>query len=491
MKIRDIVSKIDTEDVVGNLDLKIEGVCYDSRKASKNFLFVAIKGFKVDGHVFIPDAYRKGARAFVVERYLDLPADAVLIKVPSSRKALAQIGSVFYGYPSRKLKIIGVTGTNGKTTVTYLLQSIFQRAGIKVSRLSTTDYNIGGVIYPALTTTPESLDLQELFKKMVSCKTKYAVMEVSSHSLVLHRVDGINFEWAIFTNLSPDHLDFHRNMEEYLKAKLILFETMLPDKRALINLDDPYSEQIIKKSSCRVITYGMKKEAYYCASRWGMDGEKTSFILKVGKRKEKFEISLLGIHNVYNALAAVGVALEEGIPLEIVKEGLREVKGVPGRLEIIENKANLKIYVDYAHTPQSLERVLNTLRKISKGRLIVVFGCGGDRDPYKRPIMGKIAYRLADYTIVTSDNPRSEDPEKIIFSIEEGMLEEGAKKGKDYISIVDRREAIRYALSQMGKDDTLLVAGKGHERVQIFKDKTIPFDDREVLRDLLRSSGLL
>ena len=280
-------------------------------------------------------------------------------------------------------------------------------------------------------------------------------------------------------------------MEDYFRAKLTLFERMPPEGKVLINTDDVYGNRIIGRTHCRIVTYGVKNSADYRATNIKIDKEKTRFQVEIDGRNEDFDIFLPGFHNVYNALAAVGVALEEGIPLEIVKEGLREVKGVPGRLEIIKNKANLKIYVDYAHTPQSLERVLNTLRKISKGRLIVVFGCGGDRDPYKRPIMGKIAYRLADYTIVTSDNPRSEDPEKIIFSIEEGMLEEGAKKGKDYISIVDRREAIRYALSQMGKDDTLLVAGKGHERVQIFKDKTIPFDDREVLRDLLRSSGLL
>lgn len=491
MKLKDIVFKIKGEIFLGNPDLKVNSICYDSRKAKENSLFVAISGFNNDGHDFIHQAYSKGARAFVVEKMVSVPDDAALIKVSSSRDALAKISSIFYGYPSSKLKVVGITGTNGKTTVTYFLQSIFEKAGIKVGRLSTINYDVGGEIYPALTTTPESLDLQRFLKEMVNRKVRYVFMEVSSHSLVLHRVDEIEFDWAIFTNLSPEHLDFHRNMENYLKAKLILFERMPSGKKALINLDDPNSEKIIEKTTCQIITYAIEKKANYRAKNLHLNGEGSSFLVKINGKDERFRISLPGSHNVYNALAAIAVAKEEGIALGIIKEGLKELRKVPGRLEPVENKAGLSIYVDYAHTPHSLERVLHTLRQFTRGRLVVVFGCGGDRDPYKRPVMGKIAFSIADYTVITSDNPRSENPEKIISQIEKGMLERGAIKGKDYVTIPDRREAIKHALTRMKVGDILLVAGKGHEKVQILKDKVVPFDDRVVICDLLRESDLL
>ncbi len=491
MKLRDIVSKINPETVAGNLDLEIESICYDSRKAEKNSLFVAIPGFKADGHRFIQEAYTRGARAFVVEKGLNPLPGAALIKVPSSRKALARISNIFYNYPSKKLKLVGVTGTNGKTTVTYFLQSIFRQAGIKTGRLSTINYDLGGEIYPATTTTPESLELQKFLEKMLINQVKYVFMEVSSHSLVLHRVEETEFSWAIFTNLSPEHLDFHKNMEDYLEAKSILFKKMAPDKKALINIDDPAGYKIIKETSCSVITYGIKKQADYQASDLSMDGRRVLFKAKINGKNEEFEIHLPGFHNVYNALAAIGVAREEGIHPDVIKKGLKDVRRVPGRLELIENKANLNIYVDYAHTPSSLEQVLLSLRKLTPGRLIVVFGCGGDRDPYKRPVMGKIAFKIADYVVITSDNPRSEDPQSIIADIEKGIVIEGAKKDKDYTTFVDRKEAIGFALSKLRYKDALLVAGKGHEKVQIFKDKVVPFDDRTVIRELLRESDLL
>jgi UDP-N-acetylmuramoyl-L-alanyl-D-glutamate--2,6-diaminopimelate ligase len=491
VKLREIISKINPESIAGDTDLEIQDICYDSRKAGRGSLFVAIRGFKTDGHQFIGEAYQRGARAFIVEKMLLLPSGAVLIKVPSSRKALARVSNVFYQFPSQKLRLIGVTGTNGKTTLTYLLQSIFKKGGLKVGRLSTVDYDVEGKIYPAPTTTPESLDLQRLLREMVNAKVKYVAMEVSSHSLVLSRVEGVDFDWAIFTNLSPEHLDFHGTMENYLRAKMILFETLSPDKKALINLDDPYSEKIIEKTPCEVVTYGIKRKVDYLAEELKIKREGSSFQVKIGGKDEHFQIYLPGVHNIYNALAAIAVAVEEEIPLQVIKEGLKEVKKIPGRLEPVKNKTNLNIYIDYAHTPHSLEGTLKTLGQLTSGKLVVVFGCGGNRDPYKRPLMGKIALKIADFTVITSDNPRSEDPEKIISQIEKGMLEEGAKKGRDYTIFVDRREAIKYALSQIKTGDTLLIAGKGHERVQIFKDRVVPFNDVAIVRDLLRESDLL
>jgi len=491
MKLKDIVERIDAENIIGSLDLDIQDICYDSRKVRENSLFVAIRGFKMDGHSFIPEAFSKGAKAFIVEKDVILPKEATLIKVPSTRKALAWISNIFFDYPSRKIKLVGVTGTKGKTTITYFLQSIFQKAGVKVGRLSTINHDLGGEVIPSSITTPESVDLQKFLKKMVANQVKYAFMEVSSHALALHRVEGVEFSWAIFTNLSPEHLDFHKNMKDYLEVKSILFKRMPPGKKVLVNIDDNSGEKIIAKTSCEVLTYGVEREADFRGLNLNTEKRKTTFEVKIKGKKEGFEIYIPGAHNVYNALAAIGLAVEEGISLEIIKKGLSSVKRIPGRLELIENKTNLNIYVDYAHTPSSLESALGSLRKLTPGKLIVVFGCGGDRDPYKRPVMGKIAFRLADFTVITSDNPRSEEPENIILDIEKGMLEEGGKKGRDYTIFVNRKEAIRYALSNLRSDDTLLVAGKGHESVQIFKDRVVPFDDRTVIRELLKEGDLL
>lgn len=489
--LKNIVERIDTESVVGSVNLDIQDICYDSRQAGKNCLFVALPGFRVDGHQFIPQAFSKGASAFVVEKDVSPPEGATLIKVLSTRQALAHISNIFYDYPSRKIKLVGVTGTKGKTTVTYFLQSIFRQAGVKAGRLSTINYDVGGEVIPASITTPESLDLQRFLKRMLANQVKYAFMEVSSHSLVLHRVEGVDFDWAVFTNLSPEHLDFHENMDNYLKAKLMLFERILPGKKISINVDDESSERIMKKIPCRAVTYAVNREADFRGLNLKMDRENINFDISINGKKERFKIYIAGIHNVYNALAAITVAVGEGICFEDIRRGLKKVKKIPGRLELIQNKANLNIYIDYAHTPSSLNSALSSLRIITPGKLIVVFGCGGDRDPYKRPVMGSIAFKMADFTVVTSDNPRREEPESIISDIEEGMLREGAKRDKDYTIFVDRREAIGYALSKLEPDDTLLVAGKGHETTQIFKDKVIKFDDRDVTRQLLSEGDML
>jgi UDP-N-acetylmuramoyl-L-alanyl-D-glutamate--2,6-diaminopimelate ligase len=379
--------------------------------------------------------------------------------------------------------MIGITGTNGKTTTAYLVESILKRAGFKVGKISTIDYTLGGDASPSSITTPESQDLQGMLKAMVDRNLDYAVMEVSSHSLALHRVEGVEFDRAVFTNISPEHMDFHKNWQEYLETKVSLFEKLgkgarkRVSKKAIVNIDDPTADYLIDKTSSEVITYAVRKEADVRGRILEMTSRGVLFILE-GEKKKRINLSLLGLHNVYNAL-------EEDIPIYLIEEGLEEVKRIPGRLEPIDNKNGFNVFVDYAHTEDGLKKVLQTLQGIVKGNLIVVFGCGGDRDSQKRPLMGKTALKLADYSVITSDNPRSEDPGDIIAQIEKGIKEEGGKKGRDYSIVVDRKEAIKSALKKMQKGDTLLIAGKGHEKVQIFKDKVVEFDDRKIVRKLL------
>jgi len=497
MNLKKLISNLKIEKISGNPDLEIEGLACDSRKVRKNFLFVAIRGFKQDGHQFIPKAIKRGAKAIIAERDTPIPSpDVVSIKVPSSRLALAKVSNCFYGFPSQKMKVIGITGTNGKTTTVYMLESILNAANFKVGKISTIDYNLGEELYsshPSFITTPEPEELQRMLRIMVDKKVKYVVIEVSSHSLVLRRVEGIEFDWVIFTNLSPEHLDFHKTMNNYLQAKASLFKKSESDcgekigRKAVINVDEEAGSYILKNTPYQTITYGIKEKALFQAEVVKTEIERTSFILKIkGEEKEKIDLSLPGLHNVYNALAAVAVSFGENISLSLIKRGLENLKRVPGRLEPVENRRDLKIFVDYAHTQDGLEKVLRTLRKITKKRLLLVFGCGGDRDKLKRPLMGKVAFKLADYSVITSDNPRSEDPEDIITQIEKGAKDEGGRKIKDYLTISNRREAIKKALQIIEKGDVLLIAGKGHEKVQIFKDKVVEFDDREVAQDLLK-----
>jgi len=491
VNLRELITDIDVEKIAGNPDLEIEGVTYDSRKIQPNFLFVAISGFKEDGHHFIGEAIERGAKAVIVEEEIQIPFPKIVsVKVPSSRLALAQVSNRFYGFPSGQIRVIGITGTNGKTTTTYLIESILKRCGFRVGKISTIDYSLGRGFSFSSITTPESEDLQRMIRVMVDDHLDYVVTEVSSHALVLHRVEGVEFDWAVFTNFSPEHLDFHKNLDEYLEAKISLFKGLgkkmkkkVP-KGAVVNIDDPVANYIMAETPCRIITYGIKKEANVRGKVLEVSFNGVHFILEA-ERIEKINLSLLGIHNVYNALAAASVGMGEEIPFALIKEGLESLRKIPGRLEPIENSQNLRVFVDYAHTADGLEKVLQALREVVEGRLLVVFGCGGDRDRQKRPLMGKVALKLADYSVITSDNPRSEDPEEIIVQIEKGAKEAGGKRERDYLVIVDRREAIKEALERMRKKDTLLIAGKGHERVQIFKDRAVKFEDKKVVQDLL------
>ncbi|MFQ6066650.1 MAG: UDP-N-acetylmuramoyl-L-alanyl-D-glutamate--2,6-diaminopimelate ligase [bacterium] len=491
MNLRELITDVEVEKIAGNPNWEIEGVTYDSRKIQPNYLFVAISGFKEDGHHFIREAIERGAKAVIVEKEVQIPFPHVAsVKVPSSRLALARISSRFYGFPSGQILMIGITGTNGKTTTTYLLESILNQCGFRVGKISTIDYNLGRGFSFSSITTPESEDLQRMIREMVDEGLDYVVLEVSSHALVLHRVEGVEFDWAVFTNFSPEHLDFHKNLDEYLEAKISLFRSLdkprrkKPPKGAIVNVDDPVASYIMSGTLCQIITYGIKKEANVQGKILKVNDNGVHFILEA-ERSDKINLSLLGVHNVYNALAAASVAMGEKIPFALIKAGLESLRRIPGRLEPVENPQSFRVFVDYAHTPDGLKKVLQALRGVAQGRLLVVFGCGGDRDTQKRPLMGKVALKLADYSIITSDNPRSEDPEQIIVQIEKGIEEAGGKRERDYLVIVDRREAIKEALERMKKEDTLLIAGKGHERVQIFKDKVVEFEDRKVVQDLL------
>ncbi len=489
MNLKKLISVLDVEKVVGPLDRTVKGLTYDSREVKRGFLFVAIPGFREDGHRFIPEAIGKGVGVVVVEKEIPSPHQGLtFIRVRSSREALARLSNYWYGFPSRELKLIGITGTNGKTTTAYLVEAILKKAGYGVGRISTINCDLGSGPIPSRITTPESRDLHGMLRKMADRGIDYVAMEVSSHSLALHRVDGVQFDCAVFTNFSTDHLDFHKTIEHYLEAKVSLFRDRVPG-RAVVNVDDTAAAHIMASTSCPLITYGVKKKARVKGKILKSGPQGSSFLTQIGKDKPlRVDLPLLGSHNVYNALAAISVVSAEEVPPSIIKEGLEGVKRIPGRLEYIRNKKDLNVFVDYAHTPDALEKVLKSLRQVARGKLWVVFGCGGDRDTGKRALMGKVGLKFADYSVITSDNPRSENPEKIIVAIEEGIKEEGGRRDKDYATVTDRREAIRIALGRMRRGDTLLIAGKGHESMQIFKDRAVEFSDSKVVRDLLSSN---
>lgn len=494
MRLGDLLEVLPDARLHGDPDLEITGLSYDSRLTTPGSLFVAIRGFVHDGHDFIGDAYANGARAVVVEREGEPDSPVPWIRVPSSRRALAMLSAQFYGHPSKELRLIGVTGTNGKTTTTHLIRSILMAQGHKVGLIGTVHNYVGDEKYPVTRTTPESLDLQSLFRQMVEAGCKHCVMEVSSHALELHRVDSCEFDVGVFTNLSQDHLDFHQNFSNYLEAKAKLFESLgrtylgTPKpggKSAIVNLDDPAGRQMAERTWARVTTYGLSEESDIRAIDISLHSGGASFRLLSPKGERDVRLQISGRFNVYNTLAAIGAGLAEGVPLDAAVQALEGVTGVAGRLEGIDLGQDFRVFVDYAHTPDGLENVLLAVRELARGRVIVVFGAGGDRDRTKRPIMGKLAARLADYCIITSDNPRSEDPDAIVREIEKGVRHEG-KDRSHYASIVDREEAIAGAIEMAEPGDVVLIAGKGHETYQIFRDRTIHFDDREVAEDKIR-----
>lgn len=483
MELKKLLEGLHYEIIKGKNDGEVKNVNYDSRKVLQGDLFVCIKGFTSDGHKFASKAIENGAKYIVCEEIVDCNDDITLIKVEDSRKALAVIGSNFYENPKDKLKIIGVTGTNGKTTTAFMIKSILENAGKKVGLIGTIANYIGDKKLDTERTTPESLELHELFSKMVKENVEFCVMEISSHSLELDRVYGIRFQSGLFTNLTRDHLDFHKTFENYYKAKFKLFPR---SEQSIINIDTDWGKRVVEDLEALDIknykTYSLK-EGNIIAKDIVEHGMDTKFTVDLDGEKEEMLLPIPGNYNIYNALGAILACKNAGLNLREIKEGLKDVS-VPGRCERVMKNMNLpyEILIDYAHTPDGLLNILETCREFTKGRLISVFGCGGDRDKLKRPEMGDIGTRLSDIAIITSDNPRTEDEESIIEDIIKGV-----KEG-EYIKITNRREAIKKALEIAKKDDVILIAGKGHETYQILKTGKIHFDEREVIEEILKKN---
>ncbi|MBM3222181.1 MAG: UDP-N-acetylmuramoyl-L-alanyl-D-glutamate--2,6-diaminopimelate ligase [Candidatus Tectomicrobia bacterium] len=457
----------------------------DSRQVQPETLFIAVRGAHTDGHQFLGEALQRGATVLVVESCPPpllqeaQQAGCTVVQVANSRQMYALLASAYYGHPARQLRLVGITGTNGKTTTSYIVESILQAAGKAVGVLGTVNYRIGAQEIPASHTTPDALELHRLFAQMVEARLSYAVMEVSSHALDQERVWGCRFEAAVFTNLSRDHYDYHGTAEAYFAAKARLFQDVYAVWHVL-NLDDPAGQRLMHLSRGRLLTYGLEGEATFkpSAVRHGLEGIR--FTLSTTKGQLKIVSPLVGRHNVYNLLAGIATAIALDIDAGAIVQGIAQLQRVPGRLERVDAGQHFGVFVDYAHTPDALEQVLQLVRAETPGRLITVFGCGGDRDPGKRPLMGAVATRLSDYTVITSDNPRTEDPQQIIDAIIAGIERSG-----EYIALPDRQEAIEHAVAMASPEDTVLIAGKGHEDYQILGQTRRHFDDREVARAAL------
>jgi len=475
----------------GNPEVEVSGLAYDSRRVEPGWAFICIRGSKTDGHRFIPEAVEKGARALVVEEGREAgvrpPAGGAVAIVPESRRAMAALARAFYDDPSSRLILAGVTGTNGKTTTALMIDSIFRAAGHTSGLIGTLEYRIGARTMRPLHTTPEAVDLQHLLADLVAEGATHAAIEVSSHALELHRVDGCRFAVAVFTNLTPEHLDFHPDMDQYLAAKRRLFEDTqhLPqegERVNAVNIDDEAGAAIARTALGRTLTYGLSASADCCAEQIELGPEGSRFLARLPGGTIPIRMRPVGRFNIYNAMAALAACYGLGIEAGVAARALEQMPPVPGRFERVPASTRT-VLVDYAHSPDGLAHALETARQLSRGRVVVVFGCGGDRDRTKRPVMGEIASRLADRCVVTSDNPRSEQPEAIIEEIVAGIPAER----KERCSVeLDRGEAIRMAIEGAGQDDLVLVAGKGHEDCQIFADRTIHFDDRETAAEVLR-----
>jgi UDP-N-acetylmuramoyl-L-alanyl-D-glutamate--2,6-diaminopimelate ligase len=483
MKIKELLSGIDILSISGDALIDISGLSYDSRKVEKGHVFVAIQGEKSDGHDFIDDAISRGAKAVVFEKaaVACMPSARTFVHVKDSRKALALASGNFFGMPSKKMNVIGVTGTNGKTTTTYIIKSILEAWDKKVGLIGTIRHMIQDEVFEALHTTPEAFEFQGLLHRMKESGCTYVVSEVSSHALAQKRVDGSVFKSGIFTNLTRDHLDFHKTMDRYFAAKKRLFTEML-DKNAIsvINYDDIWGRKLISILLGNVYSYGLEAGCDIRAAEIDNSFEGLRFKIIMRGRKYSVVSGLTGLPNVYNIMSAAGAAVSLGVPWDIILEGIKNSGSVPGRFEKVDAGQGFLAVVDYAHTEDALERLIYTAKGMAKGKIITLFGCGGDRDRGKRPKMGSIATRLSDHVIMTSDNPRSEDPENIIREIEAGAMR------KNYLVEPDRREAIKRAVMMASEGDVLLVAGKGHENYQEIKGTKYKFSDREVLEETIK-----
>jgi len=483
MKLYELLKDLDYTLINGDLDVDITSICYDSRKAQENSIFVCINGNNVNGHNFINKAIKDGAVAVIVEEEFQFKNEKIaLIKVNNTKSALASIANLFYKEPSKEINLVGVTGTNGKTTVIHYIKDILESYGKYVGIIGTLGYKLRDQeinIEKINPTTPEALELQSIFREFINKGAENAVMEVTSSALAKHRVDFCDFNVGVFTNLSQDHLEEHGTMENYKNEKMKLFHKC---NIGIINLDDNVGKEIMEKSSCGILTYGIiNEDADIRATEIKYKNDSVIFTVNFKNISQEVKINVPGKFTVYNVLATIGACYGIGIDINEILKLVSNIKHVPGRLEMVKNNANKNIIVDYAHTPDALEKLLMMARDITEGKLIIVFGCGGDRDKSKRKVMGMAAGILSDYCIITSDNPRNEDPIRIIEEIEDGMEIIDSK----YEKIVDRRKAIEKALNLLKEEDLLIIAGKGHEDYQIIGNTKIHFDDREIVKEKL------
>ena len=476
------------------LDVPCSGVTHDSRRVARGSVFVALRGFKTDGVDFAPQAIAAGASAVVAEpldaargRQAVESADVPWVFVKDARVALALLAAEFFAHPSRQMRVVGITGTNGKTTTSYLVTAMLEAAGIRCGLMGTVTYRIGDQAFTATRTTPEAPDVQGLMRQMVDAGCEACVMEVSSHALALHRVDGIRFAAGGFTNLTRDHLDFHSDMESYFAAKRRLFDMLPADAPAVVNLDDPRG-QAIAEAAQRPVTYAINRGADVTPGPLSFSLEGLSFDVRTPKGVVRASSKLVGKPNVYNILAAVATTTALDVPFSAIERGLRSLPGVPGRFELASSASDdITVVIDYAHTDDALRNLLETARPLASRRLITVFGAGGDRDRTKRPLMGMVAARLSDVVVITSDNPRSEDPVRIIDEVKRGADPEMRQRGAEVLTIVDRREAIANAIERASAGDVVLIAGKGHEKYQEVDGRVLPFDDVAVAREALEA----
>lgn len=468
----------------GNIDRTVSGICYDSRKVKANCLFVCVKGTKVNGHSYVNEAIKNGATAVVIEeniQYEKLEQDVTIIMVKNTKAALACVANIFYNEPSKEINLVGVTGTNGKTTVIHYIRNVLEGYGRKAGLIGTLGYELEGEkieIDKTNPTTPESLELQEVLREFINKGAEDVVMEVTSSALAKHRVDYCDFNIGVFTNLSQDHLEEHGTMDAYKNEKMKLFYKC---NIGIINADDKISKEIVEKATCAIVTYAIDAEADIKAFHIQYSNNSVSFKVNIKSFIRSVTVNIPGKFSVYNVLATIGTCYALGLNIDEILNIIAEVKPVPGRLEMVKNNVYRHVIVDYAHTPDALEKLLLMAKEITKGRLITVFGCGGDRDKTKRPIMGRIAGSIADHCIITSDNPRTENPESIIDDIESGIKQTAVS----YEKIKDRRMAISKALEILEEEDLLIIAGKGHEDYQIIGNTKIHFDDKEVVSEIL------
>lgn len=476
--------------VQGAEDKMIQSIAHDSRKVVANTLFVCMIGATVDGHDYIEQAVKNGAVAVLVEKDVVVPEGVTVIRVQDMKASMQSIVPYFYDYPAQKMRLIGITGTNGKTTTSYLLRAILRNAGFKVGVIGTIQIIIEDRVLPIHNTTPDVIDLQSTLAEMVSSGIDYVVMEVSSHALAQERVVGCEFDTAVFTNVTQDHLDYHKTFENYIAAKAKLFSSLVQkenvktNKNAIINIDDEASKAMLANTKCNVLSYGVHHDADIKAIDINVLASGANFTATGEFGSIPLKLKITGVFNVYNVMGAIGAALAENISKETIQATLESFTSVPGRFELVDEGQPFSVIVDYAHTPDGLENILKTARQIAVNRIITVFGCGGDRDRTKRPIMGRIATELSDVIIATSDNPRTEDPEFILSQVEAGVLE--VLGDKQHEKITDRKTAIHRAIEMAKAGDIVIIAGKGHEDYQILKDKTIHFDDKEVAREAIR-----